>query len=153
MFPDFDRQWSHSLELAKAKCSKNTYQTGHTASCRMQHKTQRVQTISRCNSSHPPLFLFCYRQTAVLMGTTWQLPEHKAFIREHLASYTQHKAAGTENTVFWPEILEKWFKEFPPSEPTPELIEEHGSLEAAKKVTRAKRVAVSVIVILVTLSG
>jgi hypothetical protein len=76
------------------------------------------------------------------MGASWQSPEQKAFIGEHTPSYIQHSTDGTLRDGFWPDFLEKWFKAWPPSDMSPDLIEKGGS---AVQAERRKKVYVSMI--------
>jgi hypothetical protein len=79
------------------------------------------------------------------MANSWQSPEQKAFIEEHIPSYVQHIANGTAKTKFWPDFLVEWFKAWPLSEPTPELVEEKGNVQKALKSMRSKKISVSAI--------
>ena len=77
------------------------------------------------------------------MGVSWQTPDQKTFIEDHLHSYNQHAEAETTRTIFWPEFLEEWFKRWPLPEPAPELVEEVG-VNKAKKALQRTQVAVSI---------
>lgn len=84
------------------------------------------------------------------MGATWQTPEQKAFIKEHLASYAQHSTNGTLKTTFWPKFLNKWFETWPIPESSPEVEEEGDAQDGAKsqdgeKSEQAKKVTISVV--------
>lgn len=90
---------------------------------------------------HPPA-AFRTSHTLMTMGVSWQTPEQKTFIGEHLSSYVQHSADGTLRTVFWPEFLDKWFEAWP----TPELahpVEDERTAQDAIKAERTKKIAVS----------
>ncbi|KAF9791998.1 hypothetical protein BJ322DRAFT_1015928 [Thelephora terrestris] len=74
------------------------------------------------------------------MGVTWKTPEQNVFIEQHLPSFNQHSAAGTVKSMFWPGLFDEWFKNWPLPEPSPELVEKHGSIEVAKKVARTTKI-------------
>lgn len=77
------------------------------------------------------------------MGVSWQTAEQKAFIEDHLPSHHQHSQAGTLKAIFWPELIDEWFKKWPVPEPTPELVQKEGGVGKAKKAERKKKVDVS----------
>ena len=81
--------------------------------------------------------------TLFMMGATWQTPEQITFFAEHLPLYSQHLDDDTVTSNFWPTIEKSWFEKWPVAEPSPELIEEKGGLEKARKEERTKMVAVS----------
>ena len=81
----------------------------------------------------------------LMMGVSWQTPEQKAFIGQHLPSYIEHSVDGTLKNTFWPNFLEKWFGAWPIPEPTPELAEGGGNNQNAMKGERARKVAVSAV--------
>jgi hypothetical protein len=81
------------------------------------------------------------------MGASWQTPEQKSFIEDHLHSFTQHSTAGTAKAIFWPEFIDKWFEKWPLPDPVPELVEKAGSVEKAVKVDHIKKVEVSTVCI------
>jgi len=57
--------------------------------------------------------------TTVMMGVSWQTPDQKVFIEEHLPAYFQHLPDGTVKSAFWPDFFNKWFKAWPLPEPSP----------------------------------
>ena len=86
------------------------------------------------------------------MGVTWQTAEQKAFIEENLPSYSQHLAAKTLKTEFWPPFLDKWFKRWPLPEPTPDAVEEEGDMQDGIQANRKKKIKVSTLYMLATLA-
>ena len=79
------------------------------------------------------------------MGVSWQTPDQKAFIELHLPSYAKHSESSTVKTAFWPEFFEKWFKNWPIPEPSPNLVPEGGSVQQVVKADRKKKIEVSTI--------
>jgi hypothetical protein len=90
------------------------------------------------------LSIFSTDRTTATMGVSWQTPDQKAFIEEHLPSYIQHSTDGTLKTMFWSGFLEKWFETWPLPEPSAELSEKEGSVQKATKAVRDKKVGVRV---------
>ena len=86
---------------------------------------------------------FHTRHPLETMGVSWQTPDQRAFIEEHIASYIQHSANKTLKDEFWPEFFKKWFKVWPIPKPSTQQTEK-GNEEDEMKEERAKCVAVSV---------
>lgn len=79
------------------------------------------------------------------MGVSWQTPDQKAFIEDHIPLYIQHLESGTVKTAFWPDFFEKWFKSWPLSEPLPDIVQEEGSAPPTTKVNHKKKMDVSTV--------
>jgi hypothetical protein len=79
------------------------------------------------------------------MGASWQTPDQKTFIAEHLSSYIEHSSGETLKTLFWPNFLDKWFEAWPVPEPPAELAEGGENAQGATKGERAKKTAVSTV--------
>ena len=79
------------------------------------------------------------------MGVSWQTPDQKAFIDNHIPSYIQHLADGTVKSTFWPGFFDEWFEAWPLPEPSSDQVEEKGGTEKAAKEGRIKKIGVSTI--------
>jgi hypothetical protein len=81
------------------------------------------------------------------MGASWQTPDQKAFIEEHIPLYIQHSTNGTAKKAFWPDFLKKWFTSWPLPELSPELVEGEESTQAqeAIKLERGRKISVSTV--------
>lgn len=82
------------------------------------------------------------------MGGSWQTPEQKTFIEEHVPSYARHSEVGTLKSDFWPDFLAKWFEKWPLPGPTADRIEKEGSVGKATQVDRTKKATVSTFTLL-----
>jgi hypothetical protein len=100
------------------------------------------------SSSPPPVNRT--NHTAATMGHSWKTPDQKLFIEGYIPLYVQHLAGGTLKTKFWPNFFKEWFEAWPLPEPTPEVIEEKGSVERASQSSRSSKVGVSTIHLLMT---
>jgi len=78
------------------------------------------------------------------MGASWQTPDQKAFIEEHVPSFVQHSTDGTRKD-FWPNFLAKWFEAWPLPEPSPDLVEKEGDAQKITKAERGKKISVSTV--------
>ena len=78
------------------------------------------------------------------MGKSQCTKEQQYFFEEHLTSFTSSSEEGKLKDSFWPMITEKWFKLWPLSEPTADLIKQEGTVEKATRVLKAKKVDVSI---------
>ena len=79
------------------------------------------------------------------MGATWQTLEQRTFIEDHLPLFMKHLDEGTVNAQFWPDFFDQWFEIWPIPEPTPDLVQQGGSAEKAKKVEQGKQKSVSTV--------
>jgi hypothetical protein len=77
------------------------------------------------------------------MGASWQSPDQKEFIEEHVPSFIQHTEDGTVKTGFWPGFLDKWFKAWPLQTPSLDLAEMGGEAQKEAKTKRKQRINVS----------
>ena len=77
------------------------------------------------------------------MPLSWKDNEQQRFFEVHLASYVSSLEGGKLKDSFWPMITEKWFKLWPLSEPSAELVEQQGSVDKAEKVLKTKKIEVS----------
>ena len=92
-----------------------------------------------------PLPACCTDRATATMGVSWQTPDQKAFIELHLPSYAKHSESSTVKTAFWPEFFEKWFKNWPIPEPSPDVVPEGGSVQQVVKADRKKKIEASTI--------
>ena len=120
------------------------------ASCAPQRVSFHVTRLIPRYASHSTLrtrsqlrVSFSTHRKSSAMGVSWQTAEQKAFIEDHLPSHHQHSQAGTLKAIFWPELIDEWFKKWPVPEPTPELVQKEGGVGKAKKAERKKKVDVS----------
>lgn len=74
---------------------------------------------------------------------TWQTEEQRKFFEENLTSYVHSVEEGTTK-YFWSDAVDEWFERWPLSDPSQELIEKEGSEEAARKVSKTKKIEVSI---------
>ena len=77
------------------------------------------------------------------MGNSWQTEDQKAFFNEHLPSFTRSSDEGSLKK-FWLMVTKEWFECWPVSEPSPEFIEEKGTVEKARKALKTRKTEVSI---------